>query len=127
MGSGNKIAFARSPSIYTVNSDGSGLIQLTSGASAERQPDWSPDGKWFAFIATVSGLRQIFLMNGDGSNIAQWTYEPDNCYHPTWSPDGRYIAYIYQGHVRIRSIDGISVRDISMDGGIPMAEPDWSP
>src|SRR5215471_6401601 len=36
--------------IWHVNSDGTGLIQLTSGADTEDNPRWSPDGKTIAFI-----------------------------------------------------------------------------
>ena len=31
--------------IWKVNSDGSGLMQMTSGTDGENSPRWSPDGK----------------------------------------------------------------------------------
>src|SRR5918994_3921648 len=39
-----KIAFTRNGAIYTVESDGSNLSQLTNGTPQVDRPVWSPDG-----------------------------------------------------------------------------------
>ena len=47
---GSRIAFALNSHIWTMNVDGSGLKQITSGNKAENTPSWSPDGKHIACI-----------------------------------------------------------------------------
>src|SRR5580704_17510959 len=36
---------------WKVNADGTGMVQMTSGAEGETTPRWSPDGKTVAFVA----------------------------------------------------------------------------
>jgi Tol biopolymer transport system component len=70
--------------IYTVNTDGTGLSQLsTSGAGRHA---WSPDGSRIAFAGSDG---QIYVMNADGSGLTALA-DGDS---PTWSPDGTRIAF----------------------------------
>src|SRR6266550_3706931 len=75
--------------IYVMALDGSGLKQLTSGASSATAPRWSPDSKKIAF--TTGG--QIWVMDHDGDNKDQVTKISTNAAGPLWSPDGKWIAF----------------------------------
>jgi len=55
-----------STQIYAANSDGSGLIPLTSGARSSDNPEWSPDGESIAFTSTRSGKSNVWLMRANG-------------------------------------------------------------
>jgi Tol biopolymer transport system component len=101
------IAFVMDSDIYTMNSDGSDLKQLTDteefeGATIEEHdPAWSPDHEQIAFSRThyehsgssaspepVSG---IYVMDANGSGERKLA--GSNAAYPTWSPDGNEIAF----------------------------------
>ncbi len=41
--------------LWRVRTDGTGAVQLTQGPEGETQPQWSPDGKWLAFVGKRAG------------------------------------------------------------------------
>ena len=49
-----------------MNIDGTGLTQLTSDASLEQQPAWSPDGTKIAFQGSVIEQYDIFVVDSTG-------------------------------------------------------------
>src|SRR5215210_9589484 len=50
--------------IYTMNPNGTGLIQLTYNTSDDREPDWSPGRTKIAFQRNG----EIYVMKSDGTN-----------------------------------------------------------
>ena len=38
--------------VHVASADGEDAFQLTSGDKSAMSPDWSPDGKWLAFISS---------------------------------------------------------------------------
>lgn len=97
---GRKIAFtvgdidigSASP-LWVVNSDGTGLEQLTSDGSNDYRPTWSPDGSHIAFVSTRDGNAEIYVMNADGSDQTNITNSPADDESPTWSPNGNTILF----------------------------------
>ena len=69
--------------LYVLNSDGSGLRNLTSKLSASRgfgaglasDPVWSPDGRKIAFVR-VSKRLGVYVVNADGSGVRNLTPKP---------------------------------------------------
>ena len=99
-GSNGKLAFERHGQIWTVNADGSGPVQLTTGAGASTEPAWSPDGKKIAYTHEIDlGLEEIRIMNADGTQntaLPNW-HPPERLGHalgPTWAPRGDRIAFV---------------------------------
>jgi Tol biopolymer transport system component len=84
--------------IWTVNADGTGRTQLTSGYF-DLNPAWSPDGKKIAFrrstITGGSSYSDIWIMNGDGTGQTALTDARTTAGYfdrPSWSPEGTRIA-----------------------------------
>jgi TolB protein len=75
-------------------SDGTGERQLTNAASYDRNPTFSPDGQWIAFMSNRSGKNQIWLIRPDGSGLRQATDAPDGAQsYNEWSPDGSQLHF----------------------------------
>ena len=83
--------------IFTVPSDKGDIRNLTgTPVVAERDPAWSPDGKWVAYFSEASGEYNLEIRDqsglGDVKKINLGN-PPSFFYSPVWSPDSRKIAY----------------------------------
>jgi TolB protein len=80
--------------IYAVNSDGTGLTQLTHlrhGAAAF-DPRWSADGRRIVYTSNASGNDELWTMRWDGTRQRQITDEPGiGHYQPAWTPAGAIV------------------------------------
>jgi TolB protein len=94
---GTRIAFSSDASgnndIWIVNSDGTGLKQLTANARQNIYPSFSPDGNEIVFLSDRSGTPHLWRMNSDGSGPRQIVNGPDGEQSPSFSPDGKWIYY----------------------------------
>jgi tricorn protease len=69
-----------------------------TSAAAQRDPSWSPDGRWIAYFCDTSGEYELCITQSDGlGETIQLTKEGDAShtfrYNPIWSPDSRKIAF----------------------------------
>ncbi len=94
---GKKVAFDSKQSggyhINVVNTDGSGLQDLTRNLVSANVPVWSPNGKHIAFLSLVSGKQQVFVMNADGSNQKALTTTAADHNSVFWAPDSKKLLY----------------------------------
>lgn len=76
--------------IFVMNTDGTGLRQLTDNNISDGTPRWSPDGTHITFASDLTGSGQynIFVMDGSGTNILQVTHVPEGtrAINPVWMP-----------------------------------------
>ncbi len=117
--------------IFVINSDGENLQQLTSSASYDDFPDWSPDGKQIVFSSDRDGDYEIFLMTSSGSHVRQLTNNDSGDYFPHWSPDGSQI--IFSSHrygisnIFLLEVDSNHIEQITDTGDCDFINPNWSP
>ena len=94
--SGDKAVFAAKRNgnweIYSINADGSNLLNLSQNPKDQESPKFSPDGNKVVYIETET--RAIKVMNADGTSKKQITPKEVNAIVPAWSPDGHSIAYM---------------------------------
>jgi TolB protein len=86
---GRRIVFQALGNIWTINTDGSGLTQLTfePDATPDFGPSYSPDGKKIIFHhASEEGQRDLYTMNADGTGVTQLTRTDSSERWPQWAP-----------------------------------------
>ncbi|MFP5213498.1 MAG: TolB family protein, partial [Acidobacteriota bacterium] len=76
--------------IFTMKTDGTGVVQLTFNTSKDSMARWSPDGSKIAFVRNDS---KIYMMDSNGKN------EQYICDGKTvaFSPDGKKLAFTKYG------------------------------
>jgi tricorn protease len=104
-------------------------LTATSGVH-ERNANWSPDGKFIAWISDASGEFEIWMQKFDGSEPPVQITKDQNTYlfDIDWSPDSKKILY-YTKKNDLRYVDVLSkkitIADKSQKG--PFYEANWSP
>ena len=68
-------------------------ITRTPGAH-ERDAQWSPDGKYIAYISDATGETELYLQDSEGGEPIQLTKNNDTYIRTfQWSPDSKKIVY----------------------------------
>jgi Tol biopolymer transport system component len=93
---------------------------LTRGASIDRQPVFSPDGKHVLFSSNRSGNLDVWEMNVETGALSRITDHPANDWDPAYTPDGRNILWSSDrgGVFEIweAASDGTGAHQVSHDG-----------
>jgi tricorn protease len=101
----------------------------TSGI-AERDPAWSPDGKWIAYFSDESGEYALHLRDQKGEGETKKINLPSSFYYsPTWSPDSKKIA-LFDKKLQLWYVDVEKGTPTKIDetlSGPGTLNPNWSP
>ena len=62
--------------IWRMDTDGTGAVQLTNGATSESSPRWSPEGTTIEFTSKRDGdeQTQVYLLNNSGGEARRFEY-----------------------------------------------------
>src|SRR5258708_32763913 len=133
--SGARAVFEAHGEVLTAPAEKGDIRNLTSTpAVMERDPAWSPDGKWVAYFSDESGEYQLFLKNPDGMSEpkkislgAQLSF----FYGPTWSPDSKKIAFtdkrLNLWYVDLAKGAPVKIDTDNYDAPNRSLDPVWSP
>ena len=113
--------------LYTMNANGTGVVNLTRSSANENYPEWSPDGKKIAFQAGGRPEQEgemrdhdLFIMDPNGSNVERLTSRKDGMgvWVQDWSSDSKWVLfsmtqdgqwyYLYRIHIETREMARIT-------------------
>lgn len=78
----------------------------------EREPMFSPDGRWLAYVSSESGRSEVYVRPFPGPG-GKWQISTNGALHPTWSrtkPELFYGTPVGQIMVAPYTVDGASLR-----------------
>ena len=93
---GKRVAVEARGEIFTIPSEKGDVRNLTnSSGSAERDPAWSPDGKYVSYFSDKSGEYKLVIEAQDGLTPPReiTLQHPTHYYTPSWSPDSKKIVF----------------------------------
>ncbi len=93
---GKRVVVEARGEIFTIPAEKGDIRNLTqSSGSAERDPAWSPDGKYVSYFSDKSGEYKLVLEAQDGLTPPREIAlpNPTHYYTPSWSPDSKKILY----------------------------------
>lgn len=92
--------------LWTIELGTKGKKRVTEGAFSASDPQWSPDGRFVAYVATRAGAQEssftdisedrntdIYVAPAEGGKPRQLTTNPGPDSQPRFSPDGRWVAF----------------------------------
>lgn len=83
--------------IYTIRTDGSDEIRLTTTPGIDMEASYSRDGSSIVFISYRDGAAnngEIYLMRADGSDPRRITNTTGREFRPTFTPDGAQLVFM---------------------------------
>ncbi len=93
---GKRVVVEARGEIFTIPADKGDVRNLTnSTGSAERDPAWSPDGKFVSYFSDKSGEYKLVIESQDGLTPPREITldKPTHYYTPSWSPDSKKLLY----------------------------------
>jgi len=131
---GKRVVVEARGEIFTIPAEKGDVRNLTnSSASAERDPAWSPDGKFISYFSDKSGEYRLYIEAQDGLTPPREIVleHPTHYYTPSWSPDSKKIVFsdtnlkvwvldVASGHAKIIGSDPWMVPNRTLN-------PVWSP
>ncbi len=130
---GARAVFEARGEIVTVPAEKGDPRNLTGTPGVmERDPAWSPDGKWIAYFSDESGEYALHLRDQKvAGEVRKIQLPPSFYYSPTWSPDSKKIAFfdkkLQLWYLEIEKGSPVKI-DKNPDGlNNDVLEPAWSP
>jgi hypothetical protein len=114
--------------LFTVNLDGTNLVQVTTGNFDDMHPTWLPNGR-IVFMSTRRGgygrchgravpTYAMYSVKADGSDLIRLSHHETNEFHPSIANDGR-IAYMRWDYIDRDALAAHHIWFCNPDGSNP--------
>lgn len=97
---GKRALFSARGDIFTVPEKSGVTRNLTESSGAhDRNPAWSPDGKWISYVSDKTGEDELYIQAHDGRAPAKQLTRGSGSYKfaPVWSPDSKWLLLADRG------------------------------
>ena len=122
-------SYAGGNSIWAMQADGSGAMQLTPASDANLSYfRVSPNGRYAVFTSWKTGKPHLWRMDIDSTNLKQLTNGLYDNNTPDFSPDGAWVVYTKSGAEKgiwkVPIDGGDPVRLLEGNADVPVVSPD---
>lgn len=131
---GKRVLVEARGEIFTIPAEKGDVRDLTnSSGSAERDPAWSPDGKFISYFSDRSGEYRLYVESPDGLTPPREIAleKPTHYYTASWSPDSKKLLFTDTGlHVWVLDISTGAAKIVGNDPWMVPSRtlnPVWSP
>src|SRR5207248_479406 len=99
----------------------------------ETAPQWSPDGKWIAFIGDKDGREEVWVCDERGEQLRQLSKGDSEKRDIVWSPDSKALLFaasdkkLYKYSFDTSQTTVLASGEVMGFGGSAIASPQWSP
>ena len=116
--------------LYLTDPNGTMQIPLITNLDNLKDPAWSPDEEYLAFVGDGENTRCLYKLEISNSDWTELSCGFNTIWVPRWSPDGEYLAFFGKKEAS----DPVSVWVVPSGGGsatalapslITSREPDW--
>ncbi len=93
---GERAVFEARGEIFTVPAEKGNTRNLTNTSGIrEKNPTWSPDGKYIAYMSDRSGEDELYVIPEDGKGQEIRITQDGHCWRfaPVWSPDSKKLLF----------------------------------
>jgi tricorn protease len=127
--SSRRIVLSIHGEIFTAPTDEGDLRQITDGPARDKDPFYSPDGRWIAFVSDRSGREELYITASDGSGEPQKITDHDSLkLNFSWSPDSKEIAFASSDNrLRKYSVETKQTTELAASKYGNIGQPVWSP
>lgn len=127
---GNRVVVEARGDIWTLPAEHGTPRQITrTDHIAERDPSWSPDGRWIAYFSDETGEYELTVIQSDGKgDPRQLTNDGGSFrYSPTWSPDSKHIAFSNKaGQIKLHTVETSQTVLVDTDPSGRVSGLNWS-
>ncbi|HZF41332.1 MAG TPA: biopolymer transporter Tol, partial [Blastocatellia bacterium] len=130
--SGRRIVLSVHGELFTAPTDEGDLRQITDSPWRDKEPQYSPDGKWIAFISDRSGREEIYVIAPDsvgGAGEPQKVTDLDTLkFGFSWSPNSKELAFTgSDSKLRKYTLESKQTAELSSSRYGNLSAPVWSP
>ncbi len=93
--------------IFTIATDRGEVQRVTDTPWREHNPNWSPDGKWIAFVSDRTGREELWLADEMGRNSKKLSDADCDKQSIVWAPDSKALLWSGSDH---------KLRHVTLDG-----------
>jgi tricorn protease len=102
--SNRRAAVAAHGEIFTVATDRGEPQRVSDTPWRERDPRWSPNGKWIAFISDRTGREEVYISDELGKDTKKLSDSECEKNAIVWSPDSKTLLWSGSDH-KLRRVD----------------------